>query len=82
MTNHYQPVGCAVQSVLRNFQQSGQLIELVYRDEAGQIQTVHEVVRDLFSRAGEDFMLTGRGKLVRLDHLILVDGQPLGEGES
>ncbi|SDW37138.1 hypothetical protein [Marinobacter mobilis] len=77
MTNHYQPVGCAVQRTLRNYQQSGQLVELVYRDEAGQVQTIHEVVRDLFSRAGEDFMLTGRGKLVRLDHLILVNGETL-----
>lgn len=77
MTNHYQPVGCAIQRILSGYQQSGQLIELVYRDEAGQVQTIHEVVRDLFSRAGEDFMLTGRGKLVRLDHLLLVNGVPL-----
>lgn len=77
MTNHYQPVDCVVQRTLSHYQQSGQLVELVYRDEAGQVQTIHEVIRDLFSRAGEDFMLTGRGKLVRLDHLILVNGEML-----
>lgn len=77
MANHYQPVGCAIQSALRQYLQSGQLVELVYRDESGQIQTVHDVVRELFTRAGEDFLLSGRGKLIRLDHLLLLDGQPL-----
>lgn len=77
MTNHYQPVGCSVQRALREYLQSSQLVELVYRDESGQVQTVHDVVRDLFSRAGEDFMLSGRGKLIRLDHLILLNGEPL-----
>lgn len=77
MTNHYQPVGCAVQSALREYLQSSELVELVYRDESGQVQTVHDVVRDLFTRAGEDFLLSGRGKLIRLDHLMLLNGDPL-----
>ncbi|MDX1457517.1 MAG: hypothetical protein R3276_07990 [Marinobacter sp.] len=77
MANHYQPVGCAIQSALRQYLQSGQLVELVYRDESGQIQMVHDVVRELFTRAGEDFLLSGRGKLIRLDHLLILDGQPL-----
>lgn len=77
MTNHYQPVGCAIQSALREYLTSGQLVELVYRDESGQVQTVHDVVRELFTRAGEDFMLSGRGKLIRLDHLLVLNGLPL-----
>ncbi|MDX1756540.1 MAG: hypothetical protein R3175_10815 [Marinobacter sp.] len=77
MTNDYQPVGCAIQSALREYLQSGELVELIYRDESGQVQTVHDVVREMFSRAGEDFLLSGRGKLIRLDHLILLNGQAL-----
>lgn len=73
--NHYQPVHCAIHTLLREYLTSRQLAEVVYRDEAGQIQTVHDVIRDLFTRAGEEFLLLGRGQLVRLDHVITLDGQ-------
>ncbi|MDV2077842.1 MULTISPECIES: hypothetical protein [Marinobacter] len=77
MSNHYRPVDCAVHSALRGYLHTGELVELVFRDESGQVLTLHEEIRDLFSRAGEDFLLTSRGRLVRLDHLMMVNGQAL-----
>ncbi|MDX1559873.1 MAG: hypothetical protein R3193_13245 [Marinobacter sp.] len=70
---------CSVQGMLREYHSSGRLAEVVYRDSAGQICLVHDVIRDLFSRAGQDFLLLGRGTMLPFDHLITIDGQLLSE---
>jgi Rho-binding antiterminator len=31
----------------------------------------------LFSRAGRDFVFLGRGQMVRLDHVLTLDGHPV-----
>ncbi|MDX1635884.1 MAG: hypothetical protein R3280_14690 [Marinobacter sp.] len=75
MSNGYQPVSIATEQLLARLVSAGEISEVVYRDEAGQVQQVHDVLRDLFVRAGESFVLLGRGQLVRLDHLFSVNGQ-------
>ncbi len=67
----------SVHGMLREYLSSGRLAEVVYRDSAGQIQMVHDVVRDLFSRAGHDYVLLGRGNMISLDHVITWDGRVL-----
>lgn len=64
----------SVQGMLRDYVMNSRLAEVVYRDSAGQICLVHDTIRDLLSRAGQDFVLLGRGQLVALDHLLTVDG--------
>ncbi|KEF31457.1 MAG: hypothetical protein EP339_11040 [Gammaproteobacteria bacterium] len=71
---------CLVQRMLREYLMSGRLAEVIYRDGAGQICTVHDVIQDLFSRAGEDFILLGRGNLVGIDHVVMIDGRQLSAG--
>lgn len=70
---------CVVQAMLRDYLMSGHLAEVIYRDGAGQICTVHDVIRDLFSRAGEDFIMLGRGNLVGIDHVLMIDGRQLSD---
>jgi Rho-binding antiterminator len=60
---------------LRGYVSSAQLLEVVYRDSAGQICTVHDVVRDIFSRAGQDFIFLGRGTMLPFDRVLMLDGQ-------
>ncbi|MBW0147006.1 hypothetical protein [Marinobacter arenosus] len=67
----------SVQDMLSEYLTSGRLAEVVYRDSAGQVCVVHDVIRDLFRRAGQDFILLGRGNLVGIDHVITLDGQLL-----
>lgn len=69
----------AVQGMLREYLSSGRLTEVVYRDSAGQICLVHDVIRELFSRAGQDFLLLGRGIMLPFDHVITIDGQVLSD---
>lgn len=74
-SNAYHPVRCEIHSLLREYLSSAKLVEIVYRDDAGQIQTNHDVIRDLFSRAGQEFVLLGRGHMIRLDHVLTLDGR-------
>ncbi len=74
-SNAYQPVRCEVHNLLREYLTSSRLAEIVYRDDAGQVQTIHDVIRDLFSRAGQEFVFLGRGHMVRLDHILTIDGR-------
>lgn len=80
MTNNYQPIDCSAHDILLEVATFHRTVEIVFRDEAGQIQAFHDRIRDVFTRAGEEFLLLGRGQLIRLDHLILVDGKPVTQG--
>jgi len=60
---------------LREYVSSAQLLEVVYRDGAGQVCMAHDVVRDVFSRAGQDFILLGRGIMLPFDRVLMLDGQ-------
>lgn len=67
----------SVRGMLVEYLTSGRLAEVVYRDSAGQIRMVHDVIKDLFSRAGQEYILLGRGNMVSLDHVITLDGRTL-----
>ncbi|MEX2473610.1 hypothetical protein [Marinobacter sp.] len=74
------PIHWSVQQLLREYLFSAQLLEIVYRDDAGQVRIVHDVIRDLFNRAGREFVLIGRGHLLRLDHIVTLDGVEVSGG--
>lgn len=69
----------AARSMFREYLSCARLAEVVYRDSAGQICIVHDRIRDLFSRAGQDFILLGRGTLLPVDHILTVDGRLLAD---
>lgn len=71
----FRPVSSEIHYLLREYLSSSKLAEIVYRDAAGQIQTTHDVIRNLFSRAGQEFVFLGRGHMVRVDHLLTLDGK-------
>ena len=70
-----QPVSCEIRTLLCEYLTSSRLAEIVYRDDAGQIQTTHDVIRDFFSRAGQEFVCLSRGQMLRLDHVLTLDGR-------
>lgn len=65
----------SVQDMLREYLTTGRMAEVVYRDGAGQVCIAHDTIRDIFSRAGKDFILLGRGEMVGVDHVITIDGR-------
>jgi len=70
----------SVQHMLRDYLYSAQVLEIVYRDDAGQVRIIHDVIRDLFNRAGREFVLIGRGQMLRLDHIVMIDGMNISGG--
>lgn len=68
-------VSWSVQKMLREYVGSQRIAEIVYQNPAGQVCEVHEVIRDLLSRAGHDFLVLGTGKVVGAEHVIMIDGQ-------
>ncbi|WP_228152564.1 MULTISPECIES: hypothetical protein [Marinobacter] len=78
-SENWQSATWSLQEQLQDYRCAETLLEIVYRDEAGQIQTVHDVVRDLFVRAGQEFLILGRGQLVRFDHLLVLDGRVINQ---
>lgn len=71
----FRPINCETQNLIRHHLMSSRLVEIVYRDNAGQIQTTHDTIRDLFSRAGQEYLGLSRGQLLRLDHVLTLDGR-------
>ena len=70
-------ISWSVQEMLREYICSRRLAEIVYQAPSGQICIVHEVIRDLLSRAGHDFLVLGKGKVVGAEHVIMIDGHRL-----
>lgn len=64
----------SVRELLVRYIHQQRVVEVVFRDSAGQIQTVHARVRDLFTRPGGDFLLLGQSLLIGLDHILTLDG--------
>jgi hypothetical protein len=54
-----------------------QIVELVYRDGAGQVQVVHSRIRDLFARPGGDYIALDKVVLLAVDHILIIDGYNL-----
>lgn len=67
----------SVQQMLREYVGSQRIAEIVYQDPAGQVCEVHDVIRDLLSRAGHDFLVFGTGKVMGVEHVIMIDGRRL-----
>ncbi|KPQ29483.1 MAG: hypothetical protein HLUCCX14_06480 [Marinobacter excellens HL-55] len=65
----------SVQQMLREYVGTQRIAEIIYQDPAGQICSVHATIRDLLSRAGHDFLVLGTGKVVGVEHIIMIDGQ-------
>lgn len=75
MMGDYKPVGCGFYDELEILAMRRKTAVIEYRDEWGQEQRVESRIEDVFARRGEEFVQIDGGKLVRLDHLIQVNGR-------
>ncbi|WP_339806992.1 hypothetical protein [uncultured Marinobacter sp.] len=67
----------SLQDLLTRHVHQRDMVEIVFRDPSGQIQTLHSRIRDLFVRPGGNFIALECGQLVPADHVILLNGYPL-----
>lgn len=66
-----------LQQRLREYSRATKLVEIIYQDPNGEVCVIHEVIRDVLSRAGRDFVVLGKGQMVSADHIIMIDGERL-----
>lgn len=67
----------SLQDLLTRYIHQRDMVEIVFRDASGQIQTLHTRIRDLFIRPGGNFIALECGQLVPADHVLLLNGYTL-----
>ncbi|WP_323751352.1 hypothetical protein [Marinobacter sp.] len=66
-----------VQEWLREYIRTKRQAEIIYKHPSGQVMVVHEILQDILSRAGHDFLVLGTGKVLGVERVLLIDGQEL-----
>ena len=82
MTNdrsEYRPISCEFHDLLEAIAVTRQPTQIRFRAAGGEPQQRPASIRDVFSRAGAEYLSIGTGEIVRLDHLIEVDGSKLAD---
>lgn len=75
--NTYRLVACSFHDELEAWSTLRQDCQIIYRDEEGQEQTVTSTIIDVYAANRADFIKLQAGTIIRLDHLISVNDQPI-----
>lgn len=78
----YQPIDCNYYDELVLIAMRKREVTIVYRISEQKITTIQSVIRDIYTKNKEEFILLETGEPVRLDKLVSVDGKivPTGRG--
>jgi len=74
MSAAYIPINCEFHDVLEATAVRRRPATFSLRDPEGQPATVHARIVDLYAHDGSEFMRLDDGRVVRLDHIVGVDG--------
>jgi Rho-binding antiterminator len=82
-TSTYHPISCEFHDRLEDLATLRKPAQVRYRDQNGVLRELNAVIKDVFAKDGEEFMLLSTGETLRLDQLVEVDGEKLADyGES
>jgi Rho-binding antiterminator len=73
-SSDYRPIECGLHDRLEALATTGIVVQIVTRSSDGQRRVLEDRLVDVFARGREEFVRTGGGELIRLDHLESVDG--------
>jgi Rho-binding antiterminator len=82
MTTHpstYRPISCEFHDLLEDHATTRRAMQIRFRDAEGADQLRRAVIIDVYARAGAEYLSTSTGEVVRLDHLVDVDGVRLAD---
>jgi Rho-binding antiterminator len=65
----YQPINCEFHDVIESYATRRDAVDMVVVDPAEVNRTIRTVVCDVYSRKGEEFLLTDVGEEIRLDQV-------------
>lgn len=69
-SDRYVPIDCGVHDQLLERATLGQRTEIVYHADNGQVVSVRDVIEDVFSRRGAEYLRFQGGLEIRLDKII------------
>lgn len=71
----YHPIDCNYYDELVLLAMRKRNVEIVYQVSNSKITTIQSVIRDIYTKEKEEFLLLESGLPIRLDKLISVDGK-------
>lgn len=81
MTEPYRPIACSLHDELEARATLGRECEVRYRRDDGKGENVARGrIRDIYARAGVEYLLLEGGSEIRLDHIVAVDGIAFQDG--
>ncbi len=79
----YQPIDCSFHDVLLDRITRKKEVHIVYNvANKGQIRNERVLLEDVFTRQKEEFLKMADGEIIRLDHIVSVDGIHLIKGAA
>ena len=73
MKSDYQPIDCHYHDRLLDHATLRQVVKIAYSTAQGPQETM-DVIKDVYTKEGAEYLLTKAGITIRLDHLLAVDG--------
>lgn len=75
----YEPINCSFHDVLLEKATFRKVTEIVYHTTDGIQKQTKNVIKDVYTKRGEEFMLLDNEEVIRLDYIVSVDGVLLPE---
>jgi len=80
MKKKYIPIDCGFHDLLLDRATRRSVVELEYLDSNAQATTKATVIKDVYTKQKEEFLLMDDGEIIRLDQIVSVDGiKPKGD---
>lgn len=75
----YEPINCSFHDVLLEKATFRKVTEITYHTVDGIQKQTKNIIKDVYTKSSEEFMLLDNGEVIRLDHIVSVDGALLPE---
>ena len=72
----YKPIACDYHSIIEHFTTIGEFCRIQYYTDIREFITVNAMIKDLYTKEGEEFMVLSTGETVRLDRLVRINDKP------
>ena len=69
----YTPIACSFHDLLLDRATRKASVDITYSDQGKEL-TINTIIKDVYTKEGEEFLLTTDKRVIRLDHLRSVDG--------
>jgi Rho-binding antiterminator len=71
----YRPINCDYYDVILEKATIKSYCKIQYFSELHEFITTNAVIKDVFTKSGEEFMLLATGEVIRLDRLVSINGE-------